>query len=343
MNTGNVYSHIHIDEQSITPKYRQLTDSIVKGIESGSLKKDYLLPSINALSDELDISRDTAEKAYRNLKNIGILGSIPGKGYFIANTDLAQSFKIFLLFNKLSEHKKIIYDSLVSALGDKAAIDFFIYNNDFAQFKKLLNEKKNDYTHFVIIPHFLKGEEKTHEVINEINGGNLILLDKKIAGITRQFGGVFQNFEKDIFTVLQQARPKLEKYKTIKIIFPSFSYYPVEILKGFIYFCSEYNYNYSVVHSIKEEPINEGDIYINLMEDDLALLLDNIQQTNLKVGKDVGIISYNETPLKRFILDGITTISTNFKEMGAATARMILNNDISSMEVPFTLTLRPSL
>ncbi len=76
MKTGNIYSHICIDDQSITPKYRQLTNSIVRGIESGNLKKNYVLPSINALSDELDISRDTAEKAYRNLKNIGIIGSV---------------------------------------------------------------------------------------------------------------------------------------------------------------------------------------------------------------------------------------------------------------------------
>ena len=84
-------------------------------------------------------------------------------------------------------------------------------------------------------------------------------------------------------------------------------------------------------------------MYINLMEDDLTILLDKIRQTPLKVGKDVGIISYNETPLKRFILDGITTISTNFTQMGEATARMILDNKISKFEVPFTLTLRASL
>jgi DNA-binding transcriptional regulator YhcF (GntR family) len=34
------------------------------------------------LSYELEISRDTAEKGYKYLKKIGVLGSIPGKlGY----------------------------------------------------------------------------------------------------------------------------------------------------------------------------------------------------------------------------------------------------------------------
>jgi DNA-binding LacI/PurR family transcriptional regulator len=68
-----------------------------------------------------------------------------------------------------------------------------------------------------------------------------------------------------------------------------------------------------------------------------------IQHTNFKVGKDIGIISYNETPLKRFIFNGITTISTNFKQMGESAAKLILNNENRMQEIPFTLTLRPSL
>lgn len=79
------------------------------------------------------------------------------------------------------------------------------------------------------------------------------------------------------------------------------------------------------------------------MEDDLVVLLEKIQNTDLKVGKDVGIISYNETPWKRFILHGITTISTDFKKMGEMVAELVLNNSKDHLEVPFALTLRNSL
>jgi DNA-binding LacI/PurR family transcriptional regulator len=79
------------------------------------------------------------------------------------------------------------------------------------------------------------------------------------------------------------------------------------------------------------------------MEDDLVILLQKIQTTNLIVGKDVGIISYNETPWKQFILNGITTMSTDFKRMGEMTASMILNKEQRKLNVPFTLTLRNSL
>jgi DNA-binding LacI/PurR family transcriptional regulator len=52
------------------------------------------------------------------------------------------------------------------------------------------------------------------------------------------------------------------------------------------------------------------------MEDDLVQLLEKIITLNLTVGEHVGIISYNETPLKKFIMKGLTTISTDFEAMG---------------------------
>lgn len=53
------------------------------------------------------------------------------------------------------------------------------------------------------------------------------------------------------------------------------------------------------------------------------LLIEKIIETKLEVGKQVGVISYNETPLKKIILNGITTISTDFHLMGGK-AQLIL-------------------
>ena len=342
MPAGNIYQLIHLDEQSVTPKYLQLANSILLAVEKGNIGTDYSLPSINDLSFELEISRDTAEKAYRYLKHLGVIGSVPGKGYFISKTDFRQKVKVFLLFNKLSAHKKLIYDSFAGALGEQAAIDFYIYNNDYALFKKLLLAGKADYTHYVIIPHFLEGGEHASEILNELKG-NLILLDKLIPGIKNTYGAVYENFDKDIYNALKEALPQLSKYQSLKIIFPSYTYFPEEILKGFRSFCQEFAFSYKVVPNIAGEDIHAGEVYINLMEDDLVTLLEKIRETKLEVGKSIGIISYNETPWKRFILNGITTISTDFRKMGEMAANMVLSNDKKMLEVPFTLKLRDSL
>src|SRR6476660_5609718 len=115
-----IFKHLFIDYYSATPKYLQLANCIIKAVSDGVLKENDVLPSINELSFEFEISRDTAEKGYKHLKKTGVLGSVPGKGYFIKNARFDHVLNICLLFNKLSAHKKIIYDSFVEALGDNA-------------------------------------------------------------------------------------------------------------------------------------------------------------------------------------------------------------------------------
>jgi DNA-binding GntR family transcriptional regulator len=339
----DLIKYIVVDEYSATPKYIQLTNAILTAIEGGKLKRGSLLPSINELSFKLEISRDTAEKGYRHLRKMGVIESVPGKGYFIMNTDFSSKLKICLFFNKLSTHKKIIYDSFKKAIGDQALLDFYIYNNDFALFKKLLISKKDDYSHYVIIPHFIGGGENAHEIINTIPKEKLIILDKLLPGITGEYGAVYENFAQDIYEALEQALEKLSKYHTIKLIFPKDSYFPKEILTGFYRFCQQYAFNHKVIHNVKEEEINLGEVYINLMEDDLVLLIERLIALKFKIGQEVGLISYNETPLKRIILDGLTTISTDFKELGAKAAELIINNKKEKIEIPFYLTVRNSL
>lgn len=343
MKIDNFSKLIQVDEYSSTPKYLQLSNSIIVAIEKGKLKKNDVLPSINELSYVLEISRDTAEKGYRYLKSKGIILSVPGKGYYIGQTEFKKKLRIFLLFNKLSTHKKIIYDAFVESLGDNVAIDFYIYNNNYTIFKNLLQNKKNDYSHYVIIPHFVEGGESAYEMLNTIPKDKLLILDKKILGMEGKYSAVYENFEKDIYEALLSAKDSLEKYHTLKIIFPKKSYFPKEILNGFKRFCHQYAFNCSIVYDIETEPIAKGEVYINLMEDDLVVLIERIIALDMKMGKDVGIISYNETPLKKLILNGITTISSDFKKMGTMAAEMILNQEISHKEVPFYLTLRASL
>jgi len=204
MKHNELFKHINIDYLSATPKYMQLANSVIKAISEEKLNKDDLLPSINELSFEFEISRDTAEKGYKYLKKIGILGSVPGKGYFVKSTEVNQLLKIFLLFNKLSAHKKIVYDSFVETLGDLASVDFYIYNNDFSLFKRLILNNKNNYTHYIIVPHFLEGGESAHEIINQLPPDRLLMLDKMIPGIHGDYAAVYENFEKDIYDALEQ-------------------------------------------------------------------------------------------------------------------------------------------
>jgi len=341
---SNFLQTIQISDFSSTPKYQQLADAVIEGIKTENLMKGDLLPSINELSAFLDISRDTVEKAYRLLKSKEVISSTPGKGYYIAIADVKLGLKIAFLLNKLSAHKKIVYDSFVREIGEDASIDLFVYNSDISYLKTLLANLTKTYDYYVIFPHFKEGRDKAPEVISKhIPQEKLVVLGKYIPEITGTFPAVFENYEKDIYGALEEALEMLSKYHTLKLVFPDHSDYPKAIIKGFYKFCQQYAFNHLLVSELKKEKIEKGTCYINLAEDDLVTLLDKIIQRKLVIGKEVGIISYNETPLKKFILNGITTISTDFQYMGKSAAQLVKENSKESMEVPFYLTLRDSI
>jgi DNA-binding LacI/PurR family transcriptional regulator len=248
-----------------------------------------------------------------------------------------------LLFNKLSDHKKIIYDAFTAKLGHDVSIDFYVYNNNFSQFRKILENKPDRYSKVVIIPHFFNEHDKAYALINSLPKEKLVLVDKLIPEISGDFCTVYEDFENDISYALEELKVRLSNYHTIKIIFPSKSYYSTKILTGFTDFCLKYAFNYEVLSDLKSETFVPGTAYINLREDHLVELVEKIVNNELKIGSEIGVISYNETPIKKLILSGITTISTNFAMMGEAAANMVLDNLKGHLAIPFKVTARNSL
>lgn len=337
-------SIIKINQHSKTPKYKQIINSVITGVEKEKFTVDDRLPSVNSLLIKFDISRDTVVKAYDHLKSVGIINSIPGKGYYIKTSNYRLKAKVLLLFNRLSAHKKIVYDAFVKTLGNKASVDFFIYNNDFKQFKNtILSHKDQNYTHFVIIPHFQDGLVSATNFINQLPKHKLILLDKNLKGIQGHYASVHQEFEQDIYQVLEEASGLLDKYKRLKLIFPAHSHHPQEIALGFKKYCEAYGFDHEIISDIDAKPICKQEAYISITEEDLVKLVKRVKQKGLKVGQELGIISYNQTPLKEVLLDGVTVVSTDFKELGASAARLILNNEKKHISNPFRLIVRNSL
>lgn len=122
---------VEIHANSRTPKYKQLAHNLSRGIKSRTISKEAPLPSTNQLSSVLEVSRDTVEKAYRELRRKDLIETIPGKGYFVKADAGTEKMRVLVLFNNMSAHKKTIYDHFVKDLGQQVEIDFHVYNNDF--------------------------------------------------------------------------------------------------------------------------------------------------------------------------------------------------------------------
>ena len=76
---------------------------------------------------------------------------------------------------------------------------------------------------------------------------------------------------------------------------------------------------------------------------ELANFLDQCAELGYEPGKEVGVISYNETPMKKYVKNGITVLSTDFDLMGQKAAEFVANGEKMNFCVPTKLKLRNSL
>jgi DNA-binding transcriptional regulator YhcF (GntR family) len=326
------------------PKYRQIINAIINDIEKGVLTKDEALPSINELSFEYDIARDTVEKAYNELKEKDIITSVRGKGFFV-NGLKGSKLRILLILNKLSAYKKLIYYSFINTLGDKASVDLQVHHYNAELLKKILDDSKGKYHYYVVMPHFFEGLE-TVDVTKEllaIPPGELILLDKLLPELQRTHLCVYQDFENDIYEALESGEDAIAKYKELCLVFPENENHPNEIVKGFRKFCSHYNKKYTVIENTDKLKPQKGTLFIVIAETSLVDLVKKAIELNWRLGKDIGIISFNETTLKEILAGGIATISTHFEAMGSTAATLILEKQQIKIKNPFSLIRRPSL
>lgn len=336
---------IHTDSR--TPKYMQVVNLILDDIDRGKLKIGDRIPSINETSFDFLLSRDTVEKAYNELRERGIITSVRGKGFYVSSTNMANKMKVLLLFNKLSSYKKIIYYSIVETLGNEATVDLQIHHYNRKIFESLLENHLGHYSYYVLAPHFF--DENTHpetayDLISKIPKDKLLIMDRAVKDHENEFPGVYQDFSRDIFEALESGIAHLRKYSRLILVFPKGDMYPVEIIDGFKRFCFFHNFNNLILDGIDDEPLYEGDSFIVLAETDLANIVKKSREQCFILGKDIGIISYNETPLKEILAEGITTISTDFINMGKSIANQILGEeDKIPIKNPFKMIIRKSL
>ena len=86
-----IYEPIFLDAESDIPMYRQLYDSIRERICGGGLSVGEKMPSIRRISEELGVSRTTAEQAYQQLCVEGYLVSHPQSGYYVEAAVIEKS------------------------------------------------------------------------------------------------------------------------------------------------------------------------------------------------------------------------------------------------------------
>ncbi|QHI39212.1 Mannosyl-D-glycerate transport/metabolism system repressor MngR [Kordia antarctica] len=331
-------SLITVSKKSSIPKYKQIVASIEKAISSGELRKGDKLPSLNSVKDKFSLSRDTVLMAFNELKTRGIVQSIVGKGYYVLNEDIDVVKKVFLLFDELNSFKEDLYNSFLNALGTNVQVDIFFHHFNFEVFSKLIHDHNGNYSHYIIMPANLNS---TNSVICHLPSDKVYILDQLHEDLIG-YPSVVQNFKKDMFNGLEAGNNLIQKYKKINLLFSS-KKQPKGILDGFSEFCTQYQYANEVISTLENRTLNSNEIFVILDDKNLIRIIKKAKEQGLVIGKDIGIICYNDTLLKEIVEGGITTISTDFNLMGENLASMMLENQQEHIENPSRLIIRKSV
>jgi DNA-binding LacI/PurR family transcriptional regulator len=135
----------------------------------------------------------------------------------------------------------------------------------------------------------------------------------------------------------------LQKYNRLNLVFPQDEFYPPYIVRGFKIFCQVHGFDFSIIDHLEDAEIQLGEAYVIVSDDDLYAFIRKARLKNWTLGKECGVVAYNENQVKEILCDGITTISTNHEEIGQLAAHMILTQKFEHIKSPFSFIRRNSL
>ena len=325
----------NVNHDSDIPKYQQLVDGINHAIANNELTIGDALPSVNHICKTYQLSRDTVFKAYSILKEQDVIESVPNKGYYVAS----KISKVLLVLDTFKAYKEVLYHSFINNLPKNIITDVQFHHYNIENFKTILNNSKGKYYKYVVMNF---NHTEVPDVISEFDNDKLLLIDWDIHS-TANNNFVFQDFGNAVYDALKASANLFKKYKAIHFVYPTFTNHSIETVNAFKKFCKEAHFDYKIITDAKTFNIEKGIAYISVSDRILGQFLEQCRELEFEPGVDVGFLSYNETPMKKFIYKGISVISTDFKALGTKAAEFISKDEIMQCYIPTKLILRDSL
>ncbi|ERJ61327.1 GntR family transcriptional regulator [Sphingobacterium paucimobilis] len=316
---------IQVNHSSKTPLYKQVVQEIKELITKKVWKEGHLLPSMNQLCESLQVSKETVKKAYSILRADGFIDAAHGKGFFVKKIK-KQALKVLVLFDVLSFYKKELFESFSEHMDSNTEFTIRLFNQEIDLFEKFILENLGQFDYYVITPHLPltpKIQARVISILKKIPNRQLVLLDRDLDGLPGNFISIYQDFENDVYEGLQQATEAISRYPKLNIFTMKGSLYGKLLHKGIQHYCEEQKINHAFFDQKIPDKLTAGESYFILsgqLENELIQMARMAKAQKLKIGKDIGILSYNESAINEIILNGLSVLSTDFKEMGKEAA-----------------------
>lgn len=318
-----------------TTKVKQLADLLSQEISMGKYKSDCALPSINKLSRDYKVSRDTVFKAFMDLKDRGIIDSTPGKGYYVTN----KLRNVLLLLDEYSPFKYSLYNSFVKDLSIYYKVDLLFHQYNERLFNTIVQESLGRYNKYIVMNF---DNEKLSSHLYKIDSSKLLLLDFGKFD-KKDYSYVCQDFDEAFYTALVSLKSRLKKYRKLILLFPQDIKHPASSCAYFTRFCQDYHLPSAITEEVDGIKVRRGEAYIVFRQIDVVHIIKQSRAAGLKCGEDFGLIAYNDTPAYEVIDQGITALTIDWEELGHKAAEFVLTGKEIKTYLPTQIHLRNSL
>ena len=318
-----------------TTKVRQLVEALNNAISRGDFIQGEALPSVNQISRQYNFSRDTVFKAYQELKLNGIIDSTPAKSYYVMNV----MQRVLLILDVYSPYKDVLYNEFVNNLPKNYKVDlvFHFYNEHL--FETVINDSLGRYNNYVIMNF---NNEDLHPSLKKIDQGKLLLLD--LGDFEKNdYPYISQDFGSSVYSCLTENLVLLKKYNNFVLHLPNESVHPNVLIRYFKKFLRDNKMNGEVVKILPEDHLADGTAYLIIQQEDLVEIVKQSRIKGFEIGKDIGLIAYNDMPIYEIIEKGITVISIDFAEMGKIAAEFVKSRQKVYKVIPARMVIRGSL
>ncbi len=317
-------------------KQNGLSEALAAAIENGPLPPGTPLPSVNRLSQAQGVSRDTVFKAYRRLKQRGLVGSTPAKGYFVQQ----PVCRVLVVLDHYSSFKDTFYNALVEHtrhLPVSMDLLFHYYNPEI--FASRIEESLAKYNLFVLMNH---QSGALHPVLRKMDPSKVMMIDW--GDLPKSpFSYVAQDYSGGFITALEEALPDLLRYKQLYYVQPAGNFHPESSRKVFGEFCRKHRLPWKFLSSLTPADVEPGNAYLIIPHETIIEAVKICRSKYLTIGSEVGLLAVNDTPLFEVMGPGINAISANFEAMGVAAAQFVQTRGQICQTVPTRYLRRQSL
>ncbi|MEO0731988.1 MAG: GntR family transcriptional regulator [Bacteroidota bacterium] len=320
-------------------KHEQIVNGVLASIEEQLVERGQMLPSINQMSSELGVARKTVDRAYGELKDRGLVESRNRRGFFVSTEAIHQTVRVALVLYEFRSFQEMFYNVFRQSVGDNVQMDTFFHHNNLSVFEDIMAKVAGRYGLYVVAPMI---HERTPEILEQVLSSRLLIVDRCVM-TKSEVSHVIQEFEASTREVLTGLLDRIRRYSRMELFFRSGVAYPPGILSACQQFCKDHRIKLRLRERYEPGSVESGVLYLTVGDGDLWTLLEDCIDRGYVLGQDLGVLSHNESRIKKIVHGGVSTWSTDFGRMAERAARFVLEREPQRVTIPTVFIDRNSL